>query len=402
MIGLVRGVVGRPGGRRRSGTWGRADVDRQIPGDPARHGGQRRVVHVVLTPEEHGAAGSTHRHVHDRAIVQALQLRVDDRVGVQLQVHVGRGGAGLGRVLHHHVETLHLPHEIAGQAGQGGTHVGGHHDWQNRDGIDTVGPGRTTARKRNEQRDCRRQRRHGGDDPRGTEPDGRRGRQGQRKAPLHLARGREPPRGIRFERAIDGAHELVGQVRAKVAQQRARAVGVRRAQAVEIRGGIRVGARQQVKQQDTEAVDVAPRRRGAACQHLRREVERRAGERDDVGTLHAAGAEIHEDGASSVFAHDVLRLDVSVHEPRAVHRRKGAAQIHAEGCGFAGTEGAVGLHPGFERPAVHELHPQSGPAVADVGAVDRDHVRMPDARERARLVEQAIAAVPLWRRGGGA
>ena len=103
-----------------------------------------------------------------------------------------------------------------------------------------------------------------------------------------------------------------------------------------------------------------------------------------------ARAEVHEDDASAVFAHDVLRLDVAVDEAGAVHGGKRAAQIARQGSGLARAERAVRCSQRLERPAADELHPQADAAVADVGAMDGDHVRMADAGERARFVEQPI------------
>ena len=115
----------------------------------------------------------------------------------------------------------------------------------------------------------------------------RNGLQLRREALLHLAGGREPPRGIRFERAIDGAARDASGRSGRRSRSLARSR--RRAPRAGRRGPRRrrIRARQQVKQQDAEAVEVAPRRRRPAGQHLGREVERRAGERDALRALHA-------------------------------------------------------------------------------------------------------------------
>jgi hypothetical protein len=100
-------------------------------------------------------------------------------------------------------------------------------------------------------------------------------------------------------------------------------------QLVEILRRGRIGGREQVKEQDAEAVDVAPRGGRFARQDFRRQVERRPRNREGIGPLHTARAEIHEHQAALVLTHHVLGLDVAVHQTRGVDGRQRAAQIHA-------------------------------------------------------------------------
>ena len=103
-----------------------------------------------------------------------------------------------------------------------------------------------------------------------------------------------------------------------------------------------------------------------------------------------AGAEIHEDDASAVLAHDVLGLDVAVHQAGGVHGREGLAEVLPDERGFARAAGAFVDENLRQRPAANELHAQPGAAVPLLGIVHDDHVRVLDARQRARFVQHAV------------
>ena len=121
------------------------------------------------------------------------------------------------------------------------------------------------------------------------------------------------------------------------------------------------------------------------------------GSRAGRGRLHRpAGAEVHEDDAAALLAHDVVRLDVAVDEPLGVDGGERAAQRPADDDRLVGAVRAARVDLGGQRPPVHELHPQADPAVVLVGAVHDDDVRMLDAGEEAAFVEdprrQIVAA----------
>ena len=102
-----------------------------------------------------------------------------------------------------------------------------------------------------------------------------------------------------------------------------------------------------------------------------------------------AGAEVHEHEAAAALAHDVLRFDVAVQQPGAVHGGERGAQIEADERRFARAERAARLHGLLERLAAHELHPQADATVVLLGAVDLHDVRVTHAREPPRLFEDA-------------
>ena len=145
-----------------------------------------------------------------------------------------------------------------------------------------------------------------------------------------------------------------------------------------------------MEEQDAEAVEIALGRRRCAGQYLGREIHRRAGNTGRIGTLRTAGAEVHQNDSSAFLAHDVLRFDVAVHESLMVYRGERPTQIDADRRSFAAAEWTMRAEPGLQRLPVHQLHPEPCTPIADVGAVDGDHVRVAHLRQRAGFAKQTI------------
>jgi hypothetical protein len=102
----------------------------------------------------------------------------------------------------------------------------------------------------------------------------------------------------------------------------------------------------------------------------------------------AAGAEVRQHDASAVFAHDVLRLDVTVEQTRAMHRRQRETKVQSDCRRLFRAERSMAPQHLLERPAADELHPDAD-AVADaIRAEDCRHVRMSDAREQPAFLER--------------
>ena len=151
----------------------------------------------------------------------------------------------------------------------------------------------------------------------------------------------------------------------------------------------RISCRHEVEQQHAHAVDVAGNRRRRAVEQLRSQVQRRTGGGPRSGPLGAklAGPEVHEHNASAAFAHDVVRLDVAVHQSRLVHRRDGAAHVDADDRRLPWIQRAARPDDARQREALDELHPQANDAVVPIDAVDGDHVRVPDARQQPSFLD---------------
>ena len=163
-------------------------------------------------------------------------------------------------------------------------------------------------------------------------------------------------------RAFDDLHDHLGQVRA----QRRAARGVRPTPCAsrtspERRALDRMASREQVEQQDAEAVDLARRRRRAPLEQLGRHVERRA---EQVARRRAFGvaraAEVHQDDAAADLAHHVVRLDVAVQEAGGVQRGERPAQVEPDARRLARAHRALRIDEVGERAALDELHPDAG------------------------------------------
>src|SRR5688572_8739824 len=72
---------------------------------------------------------------------------------------------------------------------------------------------------------------------------------------------------------------------------------------------------------------------------------------------------------------------------RAVHRRHGASYINADLDGFRPTEYFAIVDDLLERAAPDEFHPETDACADLLGAVDRDDVWMPHAREEPALLD---------------
>ena len=149
-----------------------------------------------------------------------------------------------------------------------------------------------------------------------------------------------------------------------------------------------------MEEQDANTVNIAARRGRRARQGLGREIHRGSGDVRRDRALRAAGAEVHQHQAAAVFAHDVLRLDVAVHEPRRMNGRERAAHVGAERAHFARAHRSVRPQPRLQRLPVDQFHPQADPPVPYLGAVNRDDVLVADLRERPRFGEELIERVP--------
>ena len=102
------------------------------------------------------------------------------------------------------------------------------------------------------------------------------------------------------------------------------------------------------------------------------------------------GAEVHQDNPAAVFAHDVLGLDVAMHETGRMHGREGLTEILTDERGLARAPRAIGREQRLERAPANELHAQPGAPVPLLGVVHDDDVRVLDAGERASLVQHAV------------
>ena len=96
---------------------------------------------------------------------------------------------------------------------------------------------------------------------------------------------------------------------------------------------------------------------------------------------------VHQDDASRRLAHDVLRFQVPVQQPRVVHRLQGIADRHDNSHHLGRGQWASAPHEAVESAALDELHPQSGASVVLLGAVDRDDIGMTKAREDPALMQ---------------
>src|SRR4029453_18764817 len=90
---------------------------------------------------------------------------------------------------------------------------------------------------------------------------------------------------------------------------------------------------------------------------------------------HFARAEVHQNDSPAGLAHDVLRLDVAMNEPRLVYCCHRPAKIRADEGRRVPSEHAALLESLFESEAVDEFHPQSDCAVELGHPVDIHDVR---------------------------
>ena len=106
-------------------------------------------------------------------------------------------------------------------------------------------------------------------------------------------------------------------------------------------------------------------------------------------------SEIDEHGAAgrvAVLEHDVARLHIAVNEPRRVDRRECRRDVAPDAQHFCLRERPRRGELLFQRVTEQAFGPDAGASIEHVGAVYREHVGMPDARQVARLVEPAQCA----------
>ncbi len=218
--------------------------------------------------------------------------------------------------------------------------------------------------------------------------------QGQIQVGLELAGRLMTILGAHRGGPFDHADEGVGQVGPHVAQPAAR-----RADLVlppYVHGGEPVhgvGARGQVVEQHTDAVDVGHRRAHGAREGLGRQVERRPGRalaRRLVDLHVGAGAEVHEHGAAAGGPHHVLRLDVAVQHLQPVHRRQRAADVDADVHRLLGAERPVLRDQVLQRAAANQLHREAHLLADPLGAEHADHVVVPHLRQHPGLAQRLL------------
>ena len=76
-----------------------------------------------------------------------------------------------------------------------------------------------------------------------------------------------------------------------------------------------------------------------------------------------------------------------MHQARGMDRRNGGAQVYAEPCDFGRRERAAAAQRLLECAALDELHPQTDAPVDGLCAVDRDDIRVADAREQPPFLD---------------
>ena len=209
---------------------------------------------------------------------------------------------------------------------------------------------------------------------------------------LQLAGAREPPRRVDLDGALDHANEGLLQIGTEILKPCGFPPRVRGAEAGDRLGvdGEVVG--HEVKQQYPDAVDVASNRRVGAVKPLRREVRQRPDDARAHRTRRRAclpRAEVHQHQAAALLAHDVLRLDVPVNQPGAVHGCQRPGEVLADEPGLAGAERAVDAEHVLERHPPDQFHPETDLPVVLTGAVDRDDIGMAHARQRASFMKQS-------------
>ena len=105
---------------------------------------------------------------------------------------------------------------------------------------------------------------------------------------------------------------------------------------------------------------------GPPRKQLGRQVERRPCDAAALRNLaldDLSRAEVHQHQPAAGFAHDVLRLDVAVDQPGAVHRGHGAAQLAPDQRGLARAEGPWAWRMASSvRPAMNSIHMPTRPS----------------------------------------
>jgi hypothetical protein len=104
----------------------------------------------------------------------------------------------------------------------------------------------------------------------------------------------------------------------------------------------------------------------------------------------SAEAEVHQQDATALFAHDVLGLDVAVQDAGAVYGAERAGDVEADQRGLAVAERALQAEQHGERLALHEVRPEAYAAVVAVDAVDGDDIWVADGGERPGLAQHGL------------
>ncbi len=105
----------------------------------------------------------------------------------------------------------------------------------------------------------------------------------------------------------------------------------------------------------------------------------------EVGDLHPL---------DTVFQHDVRRFDVAMDDSLLVGRRQAAGDLHADPQNIHGLERAIQADALHQGAAGDKLHDKEWNAGVLRDRVNRDDVRMIDARRRPRLAKEPFAG---WR-----
>ena len=201
----------------------------------------------------------------------------------------------------------------------------------------------------------------------------------------------EPLRGRRRDRTFDRAHERRRQIRARVAETGARPARMGVANLVQRSAADGEVSADHVEEQHPQAVDIRARVGGTASEHLGGHVERRARHRGPAlgrrQPLVVPRAEIHQHDPPAVLAHHVAGGDVAMEQAGRVHGRQRPAQVEPHAGRLARAERPLLLDQLLQRAPADELHPDADHAVARLGAVDRDHVRMAHARQQPPFVD---------------
>ena len=149
-----------------------------------------------------------------------------------------------------------------------------------------------------------------------------------------------------------------------------------------------VRAGHQVVEKDAETVDIALHGGLSAAKNLRRQIEGRPGEiRGGVVRELASRAKVHQHGPAVFSQHHVLGLDVTMEQALVVHGRDCLTELNADLNSFRPAEHFAIVDDLLERAAPNEFHPETDPSSDLLGAVDRDDVRMTDAREQPAFLD---------------
>jgi hypothetical protein len=147
-----------------------------------------------------------------------------------------------------------------------------------------------------------------------------------------------------MNRALDDANEVPVKVRAPILQRCDCAPCMGPQQLVKRRRVYRKIVRDEMVQQNSEAVDIAPNRCLLSRQYLRRQVH---GGSHQPATLRIprrlsgsllAGPKIHQHETSALLAHDILGLDVSMQEAGTMDGGKRATERVPNQGGFPSAE----------------------------------------------------------------